>query len=526
MNIYQSDHRQTPEIFNLIREFKNEEAKMYLKSNPAEIKLKGWLDHSTLHVAAEAGNFDMVKYLIDNGAETNARRSGVYATPLCWATTLEIAKHLLDKGATMNDLELYSATRQNRVEIVNLLLTKGAKINFLNPEYLACCSIECIKVYLERGVDIRGSDQQRSNLLHKLVWLDAPDVFDFAYNNGCDWEKDSSQRTPYYLAKEGNREKTLRHLKEYYPSLVSRSIENTSLTDFNYDRIFFIKQSNIDDAWFICLTKNGNLVKYLLKDGELIASKVGKLNMSTIRNFTFDESGDIILPTGDNELLVIDQVTFEIKHTIDLSLDLNFDQIQFLPMKNIYIASSSKWEIVVLDKNFNVLKKIGAEDGTIYPKVNYNESLISFLSYDQTTYFDLYELNEDFEVKFIHTFFEDWDNTSTGFDFNEDNFAVTFPQSLEYYNYVFGEMTKIWELDISKYKSEGFSCIVFVGENEIAVGKGKSIIFVNTENQEIFKVQKLDIQAEIRVLVTDKMKMVLIIITDQEIKSINLKHKQ
>src|SRR5689334_19098472 len=71
MNIYQRDYRQTPEIFTLISEHRNEETKRYLQKHRSEIHLKGWMDHTPLHVASESGNVEMVKYLIENGADVN-----------------------------------------------------------------------------------------------------------------------------------------------------------------------------------------------------------------------------------------------------------------------------------------------------------------------------------------------------------------------------------------------------------------------------------------------------------------------
>ena len=152
MNIYQTDHTKTPKIFTLIQEQKNEDAKKYLKENPSEIFLKGWMDDTPLHIASLSGNFEMVKYLVESGAKVNAERSGIYATPLCWADSLEIAQYLLDNGATIKDRELYLATRQDKVDIVDLLLSKGAKIDNIEPQYLMCNSIECIKIYLKHYI--------------------------------------------------------------------------------------------------------------------------------------------------------------------------------------------------------------------------------------------------------------------------------------------------------------------------------------------------------------------------------------
>ena len=60
MNIYQTDHTKTPEIFTLIKEQKNEDAKRYFEQNPSAIFLKGWMDDTPLHIASLSGNFEIV----------------------------------------------------------------------------------------------------------------------------------------------------------------------------------------------------------------------------------------------------------------------------------------------------------------------------------------------------------------------------------------------------------------------------------------------------------------------------------
>ena len=178
-----------PLVFDLISSHQNEEAKAYFERNPKDIHLKGWMSDTPLHIACLSGNFAMVSFLIENGANVNAQRTGVYATPLCWADNKEIAAYLLDNGATMNDLELYKATRQDKIQVIDLLLKKGAKINEKDPPYLQCKSKAAIETYLDHQIDINGCDENESNLLHKLAWLDLHEVFDFALQKGVPWKR-------------------------------------------------------------------------------------------------------------------------------------------------------------------------------------------------------------------------------------------------------------------------------------------------------------------------------------------------
>lgn len=524
MNIYQTDHTKTPTIFTLIKEQMNEDAKKHLELNSSEIFLKGWMDDTPLHIASLSGNFEMVKYLVENGAKVNAQRSGVYATPLCWAENFEIAKYLIDNGATMNNQELFLATSQDKIEVIDLLLSSGAKIDESRPQYLECKSIECMKIYLKHKIEINAADENRSTLLHKLAWLDLPEVFDFAYKNGCPWQKDSSQRTPYYLAMQGRRENILEHFKEKYLDLISHKIINIPTDNYEFERVFILKQSPTKSEWYIGLTKNSKLVKYLLIDGELVIERIATIDVSIIRNFCFDKNGNIIIPTADNKILIVEQITFQSIHSVVLEDDLILDQIEYLPSKKIFLGSSQNWEIVLLSEEYKITNRIRTNNGTIVPIINQDESMISFLSYDQETYYDLYTIDNDLRISFIHTFFKDWTNTSSGFSFQQNEFAVSFPSLLEYYSFEKEELNKKWEIDISRYTSEhNLSYLTTLDDNTIVVGKGKTLLLVDITNQTINKELKLDLLAEIRDLYLDKQKENLFVSSDKELKVIRLK---
>lgn len=519
MNIYQKDYRQTPEIFTLITEHRNEEAKQYLQKHRSEINLKGWMDDTPLHIASKSGNVEMAEYLIENGADVNAARSGVYATPLCWAANYEIAQLLLTKGATMNDLELYMATSTDKPTIADLLLTNGATINAEEPQYLSCKSIACMEVYLKHGIDLNGCDENRSNLLHNLAWKDLPEVFDFAYDHGCPWTKDSSQRTPYTLAKQGLRKNMLNHFQLHYATLIVNAITTIDTGNYLFEKIYFLKQCPSNPNRFITLTKNAKLVRYVKYQQELIVDQVIEIDVPTIRNFAFDKNGHLILPTADDRLLVIDITNFKLIKTIPLEEGLELDQITYLPSKNIYVGSSSHWKITILNEDFQKIISVQSENGTIRPVINQHENLIAFLSYNQETHYELYELTNDQEVNYIHTFFKAWDNSSQSFDFNYNEMAITFPDQLEYYNYENGSLNKLWEMDTSRFPSEhSLSYVVFVNADLMVLGKGKTLFFINKQNQQITATETLLLAAEICGLSTDNDKEYIIISTNEELK--------
>lgn len=524
MNIYQTDHTKTPEIFTLIKEHKNDAAKRHLQQNPSEIALKGWMDDTPLHIAALSGNFEMVQFLIQNGANVNAERSGLYTTPLCWADSFEIARYLLDHGATMNDKELYLATSRDKVAIVDLLLLKGVKIDPIAPQYLESKSIGCLHIYLKHNIKIDGRDSRNSNLLHQLAWLDLPEVFDFAYANGCPWQKDGSGRTPYDLAKQGRRETILKHFKEQYPELISYKVENIPTHTYAFESVFFLRQSPTQSDCFIALTRNMTLVKYIVANGELIIDQIAAIAIPMIRNFCFDQNGNILIPAADSQLLVLEQTTFQLRDTIQLESDLAFDQIEYLSSKNMFLGSTSNWELVLLTDDFKVIHKFKAEDGTMVPKISPDESLIAFLSYDQDTYYNLYQIDNDGTISFIRTFFKDWDNTSSGFSFQQNQFAVSFPSELEYYTFENGKQNKLWEMDLSKYTSKyNASYLAFIAPTTLVVGKGKILLIIDTEQQHITAELPLDVVAEIKNVYVDKDGEHLFVSTEKELQLLRIK---
>ena len=517
MNIYQKDFNQNPEIFTLIKARKNEEAKAYLRKNPADINLKGWMDDTPLHQAAGCGNLEMVAFLIKNGAEVNAERSGVYATPLCWADNRAIAQLLLDNGATMLHEELYFATRTNKPEVVDLLLANGAKINASEPQYLICNSIECIKIYLKYNILINGCDAHGSNLLHQLAWLDAPEVFDFAYANGCTWQKDDASRTPYHSAKGGGRNKIVKHLEQKYSKLIAPKIIPIARENYAFERLVFFKQSPTQANCFFGLTMHSHIIKFVLTKGELLIAKMAKLDAGSIKNFAFDKNGNIILPTADAILLHLNASSLHLIATIRLAEDADLDQITYLPQKNIFLGSHKNWQMMLLNDEFKVITTVEAENGTIIPHINATETLVSFFSYDQETYYCLYRLDDDLSMTYIDTFFKDFHNSSVSFVFNQQQMAVAFPKTVEYYTYQNNKLNTEWAIDIAQYPSlHDASYLALLNDETLLLAKGKTILYLNPANGTIYKNTDLDLSAEITAIYIDSGQFYCFVFTANE----------
>ncbi len=116
-----------------------EQVKQLVKRNSETVKSHSAEGFSALGLAAFLGQGDIVKYLLENGADVNAvAKNPTGYTALTGAVSTgrkEIATLLLTKGANVNHQyeegfsALMEASASGNVEMTKLLLTHGADVN-------------------------------------------------------------------------------------------------------------------------------------------------------------------------------------------------------------------------------------------------------------------------------------------------------------------------------------------------------------------------------------------------------------
>ena len=129
--------------------------------------------------AAKRGDLPLVKRLLDNGADVNAKvKSRVYPCSNGWTALMygsnypEVVELLLQKGADINarandgNTALKSAALEGNAEVVKLLLEKGADINATTQHGNTALrtaafegNVDVVKILMERGVDANGTGQ-------------------------------------------------------------------------------------------------------------------------------------------------------------------------------------------------------------------------------------------------------------------------------------------------------------------------------------------------------------------------------
>lgn len=143
-------------------------------------------DERPLSKASESGNLEIVQYLLQTGKNSQGTLNDALWA-LCDARpkpdTLKIAQLLLDSGAQVNSqagfyntTPLYGAAQNGSLELVKLLVSKGAKVNAVDKYFsrplakaVQADNLEIAKFLLEHGADktINHSDDEFQTAIFK-----------------------------------------------------------------------------------------------------------------------------------------------------------------------------------------------------------------------------------------------------------------------------------------------------------------------------------------------------------------------
>ncbi|KAL6717826.1 hypothetical protein ACLMJK_003911 [Lecanora helva] len=161
----------------------------------------GYEKDSFLHIAASEGHEEILRILIENGVDVNARCRNC-RTALQVAVKLghyQIAKTLLDLGADMNakdedgDTALCLAIRHDETESLRLLLDLRADINTKDkygdtPLMLAanCNKVECMRLLLDFGADMNAKNKHGHTALISAIRRDMTECVRLLLDFGAD----------------------------------------------------------------------------------------------------------------------------------------------------------------------------------------------------------------------------------------------------------------------------------------------------------------------------------------------------
>lgn len=172
----------------------NDCAEMLLRYGAAVgAKTHAGLTETPLHIAAQTGNLELIRMLVEYGDDVNSTISTGHLTPLHYAARngqLEAAKELIAAGADVSLagdhwlLPLYLAARANDDAMVRLLLSAGAAKDF-QFAFLSE-NLELARKMLDSGMSPNGLYSDQTTFLGAVVDRSNPGFTNLLLDYGAD----------------------------------------------------------------------------------------------------------------------------------------------------------------------------------------------------------------------------------------------------------------------------------------------------------------------------------------------------
>ncbi len=178
----------------------NLEVVKFLIDKGADVNARGPGSRTATMLAAEAGDPEIVKLLLGMGADVNAEAEYYYTTLMFGAGSgnLAVVKLLVDKGANVNAVDLTGRTAlleaagAGNLEVAQLLINKGANVKAktkgaqtLLMAAAASGKLQMVKFLTDKGLDVNATNPSGFTVLMSAADGGNPEVARFLIDRGA-----------------------------------------------------------------------------------------------------------------------------------------------------------------------------------------------------------------------------------------------------------------------------------------------------------------------------------------------------
>jgi ankyrin repeat protein len=184
-----------------------------LHRDGAVVDVTSYHGRTPLHAASEEGLVDVVRWLLDHGANPNSLEDD-HSTPLHLAASqgrLELVRTLLGYNIDVNAMNtnnrtpLHEASERGHIDILRLLIQYRADVTPHIQDLLSLASssgsVETVRLFIELGADVNAPDGRNSAALHMASCTGHTNIVELLIKHGAEVNaRDGSDKTPLHSA--------------------------------------------------------------------------------------------------------------------------------------------------------------------------------------------------------------------------------------------------------------------------------------------------------------------------------------